>query len=341
MTNIFESMVMKSRSKVFRKLLEGKELIFRPCAYDALSAILIERAGFDVIGTSGYGISASLIGQPDIGLLGYHEMIERTRTIVNAVSTPVDVDVDTGYGNALNTYWTVLNFARVGAAGVRIEDQVWPKRCGHMAGKSVIPANEMIGKIRAAVKARDEEDPDLVVGARTDARAVSTLDETVSRAVAFAKAGADYVYVESPQSLVEVERLVNEVPTPIAFNIIPGGKTPPFNVLDLEKRGVRYLSVPMVCLYSATKAMEDALRELKTTRDLTKMAARGVSWAEFNDIVGYKAWRRLELETLSEEELNERYGTTNLNEIMRVEREVNERTWKKAVCSTSTLAGKP
>ncbi len=334
---------MKSRSKVFRRLLKGKGLIFRPCAYDALSAILIERAGFDVIGTSGYGISASIIGQPDIGLIGYQEMLERTRTIVNAVSTPVDVDIDTGYGNALNAYWTVLNFARIGAAGVRIEDQVWPKRCGHMAGKNVIPANEMVGKIRAAVKARDEEDPDLVIGARTDARAISTLNETISRAVAYVEAGADYVYVEAPQSLVEVERLVKDIPAPIAFNIIPGGKTPPFTVVDLEERGVRYLSVPMVCLYSATKAMEDALRELKTTRDLTKMAARGVSWAEFNDIVGHKVWRRLELETLSEEEINEKYGTRNLNEIIRGEREVNERTWKKVKdgCSISTSADKP
>jgi len=124
---------MKSRAKAFRKLLEGDKLFLRPCAYDALSAVLIEQAGFRVVGTTGYGIAASLVGQPDIGLVGYAEMLERSRTIINAVKLPVDVDVDTGYGNAMNVYWAVQNFARVGAAGVRVEDQEWPKRCGHTA----------------------------------------------------------------------------------------------------------------------------------------------------------------------------------------------------------------
>ena len=217
---------MKSRAKAFRKLLEGDKLFMRPCAYDALSAVLIEQAGFEVIGTTGYGIAASLVGQPDIGLVGYAEMLERSRTIVNAVKIPVDVDVDTGYGNALNTYWTVKNFARVGAAGVRIEDQEWPKRCGHMVGKSLVSGGEMLGKIRAAVKARDEEDKDMIIGARTDARSITSFEETVERAKSYAEKGADYVYVEAPQSLDEVEKLVKRIPAPLAFNVIPGGKTP-------------------------------------------------------------------------------------------------------------------
>ena len=146
-------------------------------------------AGFEVIGTTGYGIAASLIGQPDIGLIGYTEILERSRTIMNAVKLPVDVDVDTGYGNALNAYWTVLNFARVGAAGVRVEDQEWPKRCGHMAGKSIVSGDEMLGKIKAAVKARDEEDPDMVIGARTDARSITSFDETVERAASLREGG--------------------------------------------------------------------------------------------------------------------------------------------------------
>ena len=319
---------MKSRAKVFRRLLEGEKLFMRPCAYDALSAVLIEQAGFEVIGTTGYGIAASLVGQPDIGLVGYAEMLERSRTIVNAVGLPVDVDVDTGYGNAMNVYWTVQNFSRVGAAGVRVEDQEWPKRCGHMVGKSVVSGDEMLGKIRAAVKARNEEDPDMIIGARTDARSIASFEETVKRAESYAKAGADYVYVEAPQSLVEVEKLVKRIPAPLAFNIIPGGKTPPFKIEDLEARGVRYLSVPMTCLYPAVKAMKAALKELRTTHNLDKIASMGVNWAEFNEIVGHTRWRRLELETLSEAELKVKYGTSDLEEITRKEIDAAKK-WKK------------
>jgi len=311
--------------KRFRKLLESGKTILRPCAYDALSAILIENAGFSLVGTSGYGISASLIGQPDIGLLGYHEILERTRTIVNAVRTPVDVDVDTGYGNAMNAYWTVLNFTRVGAAGIRIEDQVWPKRCGHMEGKQIVSREEMVSKIKAAFKARDEEDPALVLGARTDARAVAGIDEAIERAVIYAEAGADYVYVEAPQTLEEVERLVRSTPVPICLNIIPGGRTPPFRVDDLEARGVRYISVPMVALYAATKAMVDSLNELRTTRDMEKLGKMGVTWSEFNELVGQTRWRSLELDCLPEEELEKRYGTKDLGKITERERALGKK----------------
>lgn len=320
---------MASKGERFRELLSGPGLLLRPCAYDALSAVLIERAGFTAVGTSGYGISASLIGQPDLGLVGYHEMLERTRTIVNAVSLPVDVDMDTGYGNALNVYWTVKNFARVGAAGVRVEDQTWPKRCGHMAGKQVIPVEDMLQKLAAALKARDEESPDLVVGARTDARSVNGFEDALRRATAYTEAGADYVYVEAPQSLEEVETLVHEVPVPLAFNIIPGGKTPPFEIGDMERLGVKYLSVPMICLYSATKAMAESLRVLKETRDVKRLAGMGVSWSEFNELVGVSRWRRLELEVLPEAQLMEMYGSTDLDEIIRGELEGTQKVWER------------
>ncbi|HEX9913899.1 MAG TPA: isocitrate lyase/PEP mutase family protein [Candidatus Bathyarchaeia archaeon] len=320
---------MDSRGKRFRELLKRPGLLLRPCAYDALSAVLIERAGFDAVGTSGYGISASLIGQPDMGLVGYQEMLERTRTIVNAVGIPVDVDIDTGYGNALNVYWTVANFARVGAAGVRVEDQTWPKRCGHMAGKQVVPVEEMLQKLAAALKARNEESPDMVVGARTDARSVNGFEDALARARSYAEAGADYVYVEAPQSPKEVRTLVHEVPAPLAFNVIPGGKTPPFDIGEMERLGVKYLSVPMVCLYSATKAMAESLRVLRETRDVKRLAGMGVSWAEFNELVGMSRWRRLELEVLPEEQLLKMYGSTDLDEIIRGELEGTQRMWDK------------
>jgi methylisocitrate lyase len=284
--------VQKAR-KLREYLAQEGKLTLRVCAYDALSARLIQRAGFEVVGTTGYGISASLIGQPDIGLVGYAEMLERVRTIVNATDLPVDADIDTGYGNALNVYWTVRNFARIGVAGVRLEDQVWPKRCGHMEGKSIIPLEEMVSKIRAAVDAKNEENPELVIGARTDARSIVGFEEVLRRAKAYAQAGADYIYVEAPQSIEEIKTLVHEVPKPISFNIIPGGKTPLFDFDELVKVGVRYLSIPMVCLYPATKAMTEALKALKQ-RDFQKVVELGVSWSEFNDIVGYSDWRKLE-----------------------------------------------
>jgi len=319
----------REKAKTFRGYLQREGVVtLRPCAYDALSAILIQRAGFEVVGTTGYGIAASLIGQPDIGLVGFHEMLERARTIVGAVSLPVDVDIDTGYGNALNVYWTVKNFAQIGAAGVRLEDQVWPKRCGHMAGKGIIPTEEMVQKIKAAIKARDEENPDMVIGARTDARSVAGLQEVITRGVAYAEAGADYIYVEAPETLEEVETLVKRIPAPIAFNIVPGGRVPPFQLQELARIGVRYLSVPMVCLYPATKAMQQALVALKKG-DLAGVAELGVSWAEFNELVNIGFWRGLELELLPKEELAARYGTTDIEEVMRRELSGTHQ-WRKA-----------
>jgi methylisocitrate lyase len=320
----------RSKSKEFRKYLTEREgALLRPCAFDALSAILIEKVGFEVVGTTGYGIAATLIGQPDIGLVSFGEMLERVRTIINAVNIPVDVDADTGYGNALNVYWTVYNFATVGAAGVRIEDQVWPKRCGHMVGKRLVSKDEMVQKIKAAIRARDEIDPDIVIGARTDARAVEGLEGALERGKAYAAAGADYVYVEAPQSIEEVERLVREIPVPVALNIIPGGRTPPFSIQELEKVGVKYISVPMVALYAATKAMYEALKVLKDTRDVKALEKLGVTWWEFNEIVGLAKWRRLELELLPRNELLEMYGTLNLEEILSREFKETATKWKK------------
>ena len=285
----------KSKSKVFRELLERPGLLLRPCAYDALSALLIEKAGFKLMGTSGYAISASAIGQPDLGLISFGELLERARNIINCISIPVDVDADTGYGNALNAYWTAKNYIWIGAGGIRIEDQTWPKRCGHMSGKSIISKEEMAAKIRAAIRAREEEGSDLVIGARTDARAIEGFEGTVERAMLYAKAGADYVYVECPQSLEEVARLVKSISVPLAFNLIPGGKTPSFALAELEDLGVKYISIPMVCIYPAVRSMQEALRALKEG-DLARVGELGINWSQFNELIGVKKWRRLEEE---------------------------------------------
>ncbi len=285
----------KSKSKIFRQLLEKPGLVLRPCGYDALSALLIEKAGFELMGTSGYAISASAIGQPDLGLISFGELLERARNIINSVSIPVDVDADTGYGNALNAYWTAKNYIWIDAAGIRIEDQTWPKRCGHMSGKTIISRDEMVLKIAALIRARDEEGSDLVIGARTDARAIEGFDKTIERAIAYANAGADYIYVECPQSLEEVKHLVKRIEIPLAFNLIPGGKTPPFSISELEAIGVKYLSIPMVCLYPAAKAMLNALLALKND-DLKRVGEIGINWSEFNELIGVVKWRQMEKE---------------------------------------------
>ena len=285
----------KSKSKIFRQLLEKPGLVLRPCGYDALSALMIEKAGFELMGTSGYAISASAIGQPDLGLISFGELLERARNIINSVSIPVDIDADTGYGNALNAYWTAKNYIWIDAAGIRIEDQTWPKRCGHMSGKTIISKDEMVLKIAALIRARDEEGSDLVIGARTDARAVEGFDKTIERATAYAQAGADYIYVECPQSLEEVKYLVKKIQIPLAFNLIPGGKTPLFSISELERIGVKYLSIPMVCLYPAAKAMLNALIALKND-DLEKIGEIGINWSEFNELVDVRKWRQLEKE---------------------------------------------
>jgi 2-methylisocitrate lyase-like PEP mutase family enzyme len=226
-------------------------------------------------------------------LISFGELLERARKIINCVSIPVDVDADTGYGNALNAYWTAKNYIWIDAAGIRIEDQTWPKRCGHMSGKSIISKEEMASKIRAAIRAREEEGSELVIGARTDARAIEGFEGTVERAVLYAQAGADYVYVECPQSLEEVARLVKSISVPLAFNLIPGGKTPSFALTELEDLGVKYISIPMVCIYPAVKSMLEALQALREG-DLKRVGELGINWSQFNELIGVKRWRRLE-----------------------------------------------
>ncbi len=213
---------------------------------------------------------------------------------------------------------------------MQIEDQVWPKRCGHMLGKQIIPKEEMIGKIKACVKARNEENPDFVITARTDARGIAGLDEAINRGQSYAKAGADCIYVESPQSLEEVELLVKRIPAPVAFNMIEGGRTPPFKLDELEHTGVRIVSFALTCLFAATKAMLDVLTLLKTTRDYTKYSEKVLSWNDFNEIIGLPEMRKMEFELFSRDDLIAAYGTDNIDQITRQEREGTEKVWRKA-----------
>jgi 2-methylisocitrate lyase-like PEP mutase family enzyme len=242
---------------------------------------------------TGFGTAASLLGRPDIGLLSATEMVDNARRIVGAVGVPVVADADTGYGNPLNVIRTVGDFERAGVAGIHLEDQVMPKRCGHLTGKVLVGQDEMVAKIRAAVAART--DPDFVLIARTDARAVNGIDDALRRAAAYLDAGADVLFVEAPQTEDEVERVAREFSgVPLLFNWVEGGRTPPVSLGRLRELGFSLVIFPIGALLSATAALRSFLGAL--ARDGTPQpAAAGVAtFAEFVESIGMPEVRDLE-----------------------------------------------
>jgi 2,3-dimethylmalate lyase len=250
--------VRPSGPRRLRELLEGDIPVAVPGAYDALSALLVEQAGFPAVYMTGFGASASSIGRPDVGLLTMTEMAGAARRIVSAVGIPVVADADTGYGNALNVVRTVQEYEAAGVAALHLEDQQAPKRCGHLEGKSVVSAAEMVGKIEAAVAAR--RDPDLVIIARTDARAVEGLDAALERARRYRDAGADMLFVEALRTEAEIEATARALPgVPLLFNWVEGGKTPPVRMEWLRELGYRMVIFPVSVLLAATRAVQDVL----------------------------------------------------------------------------------
>lgn len=296
------------KSSMFRKMLKEPGVIVMPGAYDALSARIIEMQGFKAIIHTGYGTAASLLGLPDVGLVSFREMCDRVKSIARAVSIPVIGDADTGYGNAVNVYRTVKEYIWAGAAGLFIEDQVWPKRCGHMFGKQIIEKDEMVGKIMAAVDARDEEDPDFVIGARTDAIAVKGIDDAIERAEAYREAGADFIFIEAFENIEQMERAVKEVKAPLMLNLIEGGRTPLVSVEEAEKLGFKIVIFPLTALYSAAKAMSDTLSILKEKGSAMSYLDRLITFPEFAEIVGVEDIRKMEQKYLPERILKEKYG---------------------------------
>jgi carboxyvinyl-carboxyphosphonate phosphorylmutase len=277
-----------------RQLLAGPDPLVAPGAYDALSARLVEQAGFDAVYMTGFGSTASLIGRPDVGLLTGTEMIDNARRIVAAVDVPVVADADTGYGNAVNVLRTVQAYEQAGVAGLHIEDQVDPKKCGHMSGKAVIPASEMAGKIRAAVAAR--RDPDLVLIARTDAAAVEGLDAAIDRARGYAEAGADVLFVEAPSSEDGIARVAAELSgvAPLVFNWAEGGRTPPIALDRIAELGFSLVLYPIGTLLAATAGIRAVLQTIRT--DGTPAAAMpGLpTFDGFTDLIGLPEVRELE-----------------------------------------------
>ena len=244
-----------------RQMLAAPGIIVAPGAYDGFSARLIEAAGYEAVYMTGAGTAASHLGQPDLGLATLTEMANHASHLAACVSLPVIADADTGYGNVLNVVRTVREYERAGVAALHLEDQVAPKKCGHIAGKQVIPTAEFCDKIRAASEYRT--DPDFVIIARTDARAVTGLEDAIERSNRYAEAGADVIFFEAPQTVEEIERVARHVKAPLLANMVQGGRTPSVKVSELQRLGFKIVIFPAVCMAAAVQAMERALVHLR------------------------------------------------------------------------------
>lgn len=274
-----------------RERLRAPALLVAPGVFDGLSARIAAAAGFEALYASGGAIARSA-GVPDLGLLGAVEVLARVREIVDATDLPVIADADAGYGNALNVYRTVVEFERAGVAALHLEDQVSPKRCGHYAGKQLIPADEMVGKLRAAQDAR--RDPDLVLIARTDARTVEGLEAAVRRGNRYAEAGADLIFVEAPESEEELRVIAREVRAPLLVNIFQGGRTPLVAPEALEAMGYRVMIVPSDLQRAAMRAMQEAAAAIRTTGTAAGLGERLAGFDERDALVDLPAWQRRE-----------------------------------------------
>jgi 2-methylisocitrate lyase-like PEP mutase family enzyme len=280
-------------SSRLRDLLSGSEPVLAPGAYDCMSARLIEAAGFPVVYMSGFGTAASYLGRPDVGLLGMSEMVDQARRIVQAVQVPVIADADTGYGNPINVIRTVHAYEEAGVAGIHLEDQVAPKRCGHMSGKQLIPAAEMVDKLRAAVAARTSSDFTII--ARSDARAVEGLEGALARGRLYQRAGADVLFIEAPESDAEIERIASSFrDIPLLFNWVEGGRTPPVSLTRLRELGFRIVIFPIGALLVASRAIADLLAVIKHDGTPLAQLGRMVPFTEFTNFLGLPEIRELE-----------------------------------------------
>ncbi len=255
-----------------------------PCSYDALTAKLIEKAGYEVVGVTGAGVCAAMLGIPDLGLMSMTEVLTQTRNIVRATALPVICDCDNGYGGPINVMRTVREFEEAGVAGFWMEDQIFPKRCGHFEGKQIVDREEMVAKIQAAVEART--DPDLVIIARTDARAVAGLDEAISRAKDYVAAGADMIFVEAPRSRDELRKIGASIGVPQMVNLVEGGKTPLVTIRELGGMGFKIASFSGSPQKIAIKAIQEFLADFYRTGDISLYLGDMVSLEERSRILG-------------------------------------------------------
>ena len=279
--------------KKLRKLINDKtKPLVVPGVYDAIGAKIAQKVGFEAMFQTGYGTSATLLGMPDYGFIGLSETTDNARRIANAISVPLIVDVDTGYGNALTVKKLLQDLQIAGVSGIFLEDQKWPKRCGHMKGKEVVQKEEYAEKLAAAVDAK--QDKDFIIVARTDARATEGLDDAIERGKYYKKIGADLIFVEAPKSIDEMKVIGRSINAPLVANMIEGGATPISSTKTLHKMGFQLILYPLSILYANTFATLKILKELKNKGTTTRLKKELVNFDQFNDIVELSKFRKLE-----------------------------------------------
>ena len=279
-----------NRTSRFRQMIEAPEILVLPGVHDALSLRIAEQAGFLAVTCGGYSATAGLLGQPDVAQLTMTEMAEMYARLCDSTELPLFADADTGYGNTTNVARTLRAYERAGVAGLFIEDQVSPKRCGHMEGKRVVPAAEMVAKLKAALDAR--VDADLIICARTDARAVHGLSEAIDRAQLYREAGADLLFVEAPVTVEEMRRVCSEIPAPCLANNIEGGRTPILTPAELADMGFEIAIYGISLLMHSVRTMQDVLGKL--AQGDVSFIGKGVGFEEYKSIVGFDDWAKIE-----------------------------------------------
>lgn len=280
-------------AKLLRKILAKERAVLVPGVYDAFSAKIFKQAGFHILYMTGSGLTASVTGMPDVGILTMTEMVNQARNIVNAVALPLICDADDGYGNPINVIRTVKEYERAGVAGIHIEDQVAPKKCGHFEDKQIIPAEEMVKKIEAALYAR--EDDEFLLIARTDSRSVKGLEEALKRARLYFEAGADMIFVESPQSIDELKTISSELSgIPLLVNMVEGGKTPILPFEDLQEMGFKIILYPTSSIRAVAKTLQELADCLYKNRDTKDFEGRLVTFEGRNQITGLAYIKELE-----------------------------------------------
>jgi len=278
--------------KKLSRMIKSKKPLVIPGVYDAIGAKIAEKVGFDAMFQTGYGTSATLFGMPDYGFIGATETVDNARRISNAISVPLIVDSDTGYGNALSVWKLVKELESAGAAGIFLEDQKWPKRCGHMQGKEVIPQEEYTEKLGAAIDAR--ENKDFIIVARTDSRATEGLEKSIERGIQNKKTGADAIFIEAPRTLDEMKKIGKEIKAPLVANMIEGGATPMNSAQTLNKIGFNIILYPLSVLFANTFATMNILQELKNTGTTSKYKQKVVNFDQFNSLVELDKFKKME-----------------------------------------------
>ena len=287
---MFSKLKSKDKAEKLRKLLNQKGIIVMPGCFDSLSAKLIEKEGMEVGFMSGFSVSSTRLGMPDTGLISFSEMADQVRNICNSTSIPIIFDGDTGYGNSVNVFRTVRGYADAGAAGVMIEDQKWPKKCGHTKGKDVVELDEAKSRIKAALDARNYGDNDILIMARTDAIATKGLNDAIDRMKIFSEIGVDILFIEAVKSKEDMIRIINEVPGNHMINLIEDGDTPLLEIDELEKIGYKIAVLPLTLMSASVKTMQECLKNMKRRTYNTNVK----KFSELRDIVGFNDYYEIE-----------------------------------------------